>query len=50
MLMRPAKMHANELDTDTLLVGRLLAAQFPQVQVAYYPETQTCGDYRCRSA
>jgi aminoglycoside phosphotransferase (APT) family kinase protein len=28
--MRTGKMHADELDTDTSLVGRLVAAQFPQ--------------------
>jgi aminoglycoside phosphotransferase (APT) family kinase protein len=28
--MTAVKMHANEVHTDTQLVGRLLAAQFPQ--------------------
>src|SRR5207302_10083711 len=28
--LMPAKMHADELDTDASLVRRLLAAQFPQ--------------------
>ncbi len=28
--MTAGKMHANEVDTDAALVGRLLAAQFPQ--------------------
>jgi aminoglycoside phosphotransferase (APT) family kinase protein len=30
MLMPAAKLHADEVDTDVSLVGRLLAAQFPQ--------------------
>ena len=28
--MPTSKMHADEVDTDVALVGRLLAAQFPQ--------------------
>lgn len=28
--MTTGKMHADEVDTDVSLVGRLLAAQFPQ--------------------
>src|SRR5437868_12563549 len=28
--MNPPKMHAEEIDTDVALVGRLLAGQFPQ--------------------
>jgi hypothetical protein len=29
MLMRPGKMHADEVDTDVSLVRRLHQAQFP---------------------